>query len=104
MIRICAVYEKQILKKIILEGHALYDEYGKDIVCAAVSATYLCTINAIYSLCEDSVCVNDSKVRKEIRVLKQEAVVISLLENMLRCLDSLERQYPNNIQLDKEES
>ena len=41
MIRINVNKENNQIKKITLEGHANYDEYGKDIVCAAVSATYL---------------------------------------------------------------
>ena len=33
-------------KDITITGHANYDTYGKDIVCAAVSATVICTVNA----------------------------------------------------------
>ena len=36
-------------------GHADYDEYGKDIVCAAVSCLALNTMNSIEALTEDSV-------------------------------------------------
>ena len=30
-------------------------------------------------------------------------MINKLLENMIRCLESLEKQYPKNINLDKEE-
>ena len=36
-------------------------------------------------------------------VLKKDNVTISLLENMINCLESLQEQYPKNINLDKEE-
>ena len=103
MIRVHVVYQKHTLKRIILEGHALYDEYGKDIVCAAVSATYLCTVNGILALSEDTIDVIDSQHEKVIQLLKSDKVVITLLENMIRCMESLEKQYPKNIKLDKEE-
>jgi len=36
-----------------LSGHALYSEYGKDIVCAAVSALVINTINSIEKFTSD---------------------------------------------------
>lgn len=36
-----------------VKGHAGYDEYGKDIVCAAVSALVINTINSIETFTED---------------------------------------------------
>ena len=39
--------KKIILKKFELEGHALFDINGKDIVCAGVSAILIGGINAI---------------------------------------------------------
>ncbi len=103
MIRIHIVQNKQVLKKIILEGHANYNEYGKDIVCAAVSATYLCTINGIFALNGETIKVEDNNDKKIIKVLNYDKTTITLLENMIRCLTSLEKQYPKNIKLDKEE-
>ena len=38
--------------KIVISGHALYDEYGKDIVCASVSSIIYTTINGILNLIE----------------------------------------------------
>ena len=55
MIRININYQNNYIKKITLKGHANYADYGNDIVCAAVSATYLCTINGILSINENSV-------------------------------------------------
>ena len=103
MIRINVVKEKQKIKKLTLKGHANYDDYGKDIVCAAVSATYICTINAILSLNKNSIKITSNEKLQEIIVLTSDNVIESLLENMIRCLESLEEQYPKNINLDKEE-
>ena len=103
MIRINVSYNKDTIKDITLEGHALYDNYGKDIVCAAVSATYLCTINAIYAIKEDSIEIISTKEKQIIKVEKVDKTIQILLQNMICCLTSLEKQYPKNIKLDKEE-
>ena len=103
MIRINVIKENKIIKKITFKGHADYDEFGKDIVCSAVSATYLCTVNAIFSLNENSISVTTKKNLQEIIVKEEDSITLTLLNNMINCLESLERQYPKNINLDKEE-
>ncbi len=103
MIRICVHCNHQKINEVIIKGHALYDDFGKDIVCAAVSSTYLCTINAIYALNENSISVVDGENQHVVRVVVDDNVVQVLLQNMIRCFKSLEKQYPKNIILDKEE-
>lgn len=97
MIRINIVRENEMIKRVSFEGHADYEEYGKDIVCAAVSATYLCTVNAILDFDDDSIMVNSSDNLQEIVVVKSDDITLKLLNNMIRCLLSLEKQYPKNI-------
>ena len=97
------IHVKKSLKEIEIKGHADYNEYGKDIVCAAVSATYLCTINGIFSLHENSIEIQEKNDKKIIKVLEENQTIITLLENMINCLENLEKQYPKNIKLIKEE-
>ena len=99
MIRINVIKEKNKLKKITFEGHADYEDYGKDIVCAAVSATYLCTVNAILSFNNNSIKINNKENLQEIDVINDYDITLTLLNNMIRCLESLEKQYPKNIKL-----
>ena len=47
MIKVKLIKNNNHIKKIIIKGHAMYADYGKDIVCAAVS-TLLQTVG--YSL------------------------------------------------------
>ena len=103
MIRINVKKENDKIKKITLYGHADYQEYGKDIVCAAVSATYICTVNAILSFDNKAIEINNNDDLQEIVVINDSDITITLLDNMVRCLESLERQYPKNVNLDKEE-
>ncbi len=103
MIRIFIVEEKNSIARIVLKGHADYQEYGKDIVCAAVSATYLCTVNACFSIKEDAILVNSNSEAQEILVVKVDEVIQKLLRNMILCFESLQKQYSKNIKIDKEE-
>ena len=103
MIRIHVVYQKHGISKVTILGHAKYDDYGKDIVCAAVSATYLCTVNGILKLDSNSITVNSNEDTQELVVKTDDKVVLTLLQNMVDCFCDLEKQYPKNIKLDKEE-
>ncbi|MDY6325177.1 MAG: ribosomal-processing cysteine protease Prp [Catonella sp.] len=54
MIKVDVVSDNTGYKSIKFTGHALFDEYGKDIVCAAVSVLALNTFNSIELFCEDN--------------------------------------------------
>ena len=55
MIKIDVFNKDHIINKVIIKGHALYDDYGKDIVCASVSSIYICTVNAILRFGKDNI-------------------------------------------------
>ncbi len=50
MINIRITTKNDLIEEIIIDGHSNYDEYGKDIVCSAVSAITIGTINALIKL------------------------------------------------------
>ena len=83
---------------ITISGHANYDEYGKDIVCAAVSATVITTVNGILSIDETSIEVNDT-AKIEIKILKDNDVVNKLINNMINLLTELQKDYKDNIDI-----
>ena len=99
MLRIEITKDNNKIKKISFIGHANYNDYGKDIVCAATSATMLCTINAIMSIDKESIKVIQTKDKQIITILKDNEITIKLIDNMIRCLKSLENQYPKNIEI-----
>ncbi|MEE3342760.1 MAG: ribosomal-processing cysteine protease Prp [Bacilli bacterium] len=99
MIRIEINKKDDKYTKITFKDHANYDIYGKDIVCAAVSSTMLCTINAIYLINEDSIKVTNNNNNYIIEVIKEDKITNKLLENMYNCLKSIEKQYPKNIKI-----
>jgi hypothetical protein len=99
MLRIKIIKEHNNIKKITFKGHANYSEYGTDIVCASASATMLCTVNAILSINSRSIEVIQTNDKQIINVLSNDEITIKLLNNMLKCLESLEEQYPKNIEI-----
>ena len=46
MINVNIKKENNIITELKISGHAKYDEYGKDIVCAGVSSTLITSVNA----------------------------------------------------------
>ena len=79
-------------------GHAMYDDYGKDIVCAGVSTLLTTTVNAILKFDSSAVeVVNDKDVILKIK--KKDDITQKLIENMIEELYELEEQYPQNIRV-----
>ena len=86
-------------KNISILGHANYDEYGKDIVCASVSSIVLCSVEAISNFDINAVDIKQTKDKLEIIINKNDDITQKLINNMLNCLKELEKKYPKNIQI-----
>ena len=85
--------------ELVIKGHADYDEYGKDIVCAAVSTMAITTINNIIALDNDSINYEEHSGLLKIRVERDTEVNNKLLDNLVRMLTEIKEQYPKNIEL-----
>lgn len=99
MIKIKVEHDNDFISKIVITGHANYDDYGKDIVCAAVSASVLTTINGIIALDNSILEVDNILDKMTIKVLKNEKNSQVLLNSMLSNLKSLVVEYPKNIKI-----
>ena len=84
-----------------IKGHALFDNYGKDIVCAAVSSIVITTVNGILLIDESSIKCKDSSGYVSIDILKSDKVIDLLILNMMNLLKELEKQYKKNIQVEE---
>lgn len=91
---------KVIIKKdiITISGHAGYDIYGKDIVCAAVSSTVITTVNGILSIDKNAIKVTEGD-KVTIEVINHTEVVDKLLDNMISLLTELKNDYKDNIDI-----
>lgn len=94
---------KVVLKKnhIEISGHALYDDYGKDIVCASVSSIVITTINGILRLDDKSIKYKQTKDTLSIDVLKENKETKTLILNMISLLKDLEKEYEENIKIEE---
>lgn len=99
MISIRVEKDSASFKKIMVNGHAMYDEYGKDIVCSAVSSIVTTTINASLALNEKSLKYHSEEGNVEIYDILKDHTTTVLLQNMLNLLQELENNYPDNIQI-----
>ena len=91
-------------KNISILGHANYDDFGKDIVCASVSSIVMCSVEAIANFDIDAVDIKQTKDKLDVIINKEDDITQKLINNMLNCLKELEKKYPKNIEIiDKEE-
>ena len=101
MIKVKLTKNNNYYKRIIITGHAGYDDFGKDIVCAAVSSTVITTINILLSLDNQSISYNDSR-GLIIEVLKNDMTTKKIINVLISNLYELEKAYPKNIQIKEE--
>lgn len=99
MIKVNYVVSNNLIKSVSIKGHAFYDTYGKDIVCAAVSSIVTTTINDILALTEDKIKYDTQDGNVLITVVSDNEVVEKLLNVMLNMLKELATDYPQNIKI-----
>ena len=100
MLKVSVAKEEGIIKKNIFEGHAEYDDYGKDIVCASASTMLITTVNAILEFDKNAInYTNDKNI--VINNLKQDNITNVLLNNLFNLLEELENNYKDYIKIIK---
>ena len=99
MIKVNVVKEDLNYKKITLLGHAMYDDYGKDIVCSACSSIVTTTVNGILALDNEGLSYQLSKKGMTIEVKSVDKTTQVLIDNMISLLKELEENYPENIEV-----
>ena len=92
-------YKKdKVIKEIRISGHARYTEYGKDIVCSAVSSIVTTTINNIITLDDKAIKYVDND--GYILITNEDSELANkLLTTMLNMLNELAEEYPKNIKI-----
>ena len=83
-----------------VSGHAGYDEYGRDIVCAAVSALATNTANSIEQFTEDDMTVDVDEKTGLLRLTMTSTISDSsklLLKSVKLGIESIEQAYGSEI-------
>ena len=99
MIKVITEKQADNYKKVSILGHAMYDDYGKYIVCSAVSSIVTTTINGILRIKNGSLSYLTDKEGVIITVNSTDKITQILIENMVSLLKELESNYPKNIQV-----
>ena len=90
-------------ENISILGHAMYDNYGKDIVCAAVSSIVMTSVESIAAIDESSIDVKKTKDKLGIIINKHDDITNKLVKTMINLLTELEKKYPKNIKITNKE-
>jgi len=89
-------------RSIVINGHANYDDEGKDIICASVSSIVTTTVNAILRVDEKAIEYSAEKGNIKINIIKENNNNINILiENMIELLKELEKDYKKNIKIEE---
>ena len=99
MIKVEVVKENNLYKKVSIIGHAMYADYGKDIVCSAVSSIVTTTINGCIALDKDSLNYEVNEDGLFITDISNDNTIQTLINNMVSLLKELEEKYPTNIKV-----
>lgn len=86
---------------ISLTGHALFDQAGRDIVCASATTAAIVTANAIERLFGELAIESEADEGKIVLMMKdiENETIQTLLRNLIVSLEELEAQYPENIKI-----
>ena len=99
MIKIKISKKDNIINKIEFTGHAMYEDYGKDIVCAAASAMLIITVNAIKEFDDDAIKYEEQNSEVILINIKKDEITNKLLINLEKMLIDLEKEYKKNIKI-----
>ena len=87
---------------ITVTGHANYDEYGKDIVCASVSTLFLSLIDSIANLTEAECDVEIDSGYGKIEFSKHTEQSKLLVDSFMIGVDIVREEFPEYVSLERE--
>ena len=102
MIKVRISKKDNVIQSIHCKGHAMYDDYGKDIVCASFSTMIMTTINAILTFDQNAISYTDNNDLKIINI-KKDNITNNLLNNLVNMIYELRDNYNKNINIKEED-
>ena len=100
MISVNVTFIGKDVKSLTVSGHANYDQYGKDIVCAGVSAVVTGGINALESEIECIKIINEDN-KLGVEVINSNEKIQIILNTILIQLKTIENSYKKYIKITK---
>lgn len=98
MIKILVKKSESFIQSISIKGHSNYDDSGKDIVCAGVSAVSIGGLNAIYEITgqKPNCTIEDGNIQA---IFSNDSVVQIIAQTIITQLQSIEEQYKEFIKI-----
>ena len=96
MIQVMIIHQDENIVGLTCEGHAHFDQYGKDLVCAAVSAILTGGFNAFQEDEVESILLEEGKAMVRIKNVTRAKII---LETILTQLETIENAYPKNLKI-----
>ena len=100
MIKVSVNYQHDNISSSKVKGHAQYEEYGKDLICASVSSIMFGLMNAL-DMCEGSTEIKMADNEIEIILKDHSQVVEDYLSLVLIQLKTIEESYSQYIKIDE---
>lgn len=101
MIKVNVTIQNDKIHALLVSGHANSGEYGKDLVCAAVSAVVIGGLNAIQCHADYAIKIDDGYVSLEAKSLPNGHDQI-VLETIVTGLLTIEQNYRKYIKIKQE--
>lgn len=99
MIKIKINYDSNFIKDFKVSGHALFDDYGKDIVCASVSSIVITSVNLVLKLNDKALKVKQEEGLIDAKVLVKDDTINKVLLNMKDMLEELSKDYKKHVKI-----
>ena len=93
------IKETDVIEEIKITGHAMYDDFGKDIVCASVSSIAITTINAILRIDNSAIKYEEDVGYLDITINKHTDILDKLIINMIDLFEQLKEKYNKHIEI-----
>lgn len=91
---VCSVLKSDHIYEVSIKGHSGYDAIGKDIVCSAVSTSFILTINLLSKLRDDLDCASDEDIpMMRVTINDYNDIEEVILDNLIDCLKDISNQY-----------
>lgn len=97
MITVSIYKKEEAIVGFELSGHAQHSKSGTDIVCSAVSALTISTVNGISQLTDTDITFRDEKDLMQMKVNESNKESNLLLSSMYLALSEIEEQFPKNV-------
>lgn len=88
-------------QNVLIEGHALFDSLGKDIVCAAISGQVVMLELGLLGVVFSETIIQKEIGRLHLQVSQDKETQI-LIQSFHFALQAVENEYPNHLQIVKD--